>query len=149
MSQILPVNIVRSVNFLLPSGGVNPVDVTPQTLHNVRGQVVYQIISRDNNYTSELTVVGGYGLFSGDYTQNFLYVSGSSLNCTVTVPTLNQITVTTPVGDAGGRVYVLQFQPIKSTAPTIQQTSGNVIGNNTLEVRTTRYTPNLDNIPHY
>lgn len=139
----LIVNVLESVNYIKPSGGVNPVDASPQTLHNIRGQMRYTIISQDNSYTSIFDVIGGYGRYYTDPTQNFTYIGGSNVNCTVTVPVLNTIRVTTPVADAGGRVYDVVFTPIQSTAPTIEQTSGNVIGNNILEVRSTRWSPNI------
>ena len=43
--------------------------------------------------------------------------------------------IETPVADAGGRIYTMQFFPVQNFGPQIRQSSANIIGNNTLTVK--------------
>ena len=114
-----------------PVGGVNPIVASPITLKNLRGQLKIKVVSGDNDYKSILHVDGGLGGDSQfDPQKNFYFVIGSNINCTVSTPSINTIVVTTLVGDAGGRVYQLVFNPFSpGIAPTIQQLGGTAIGN--------------------
>ena len=118
-----------------PVGGSNPADLAAVRITNVRGQVAYEIISGDNSYTSSFSMEGGFGSGPNDYTRNFNLVPFSARNCVVNELANNLIEVITPVADAGGRRYVLQFFVPFSFGPTINQTTVNVLGNNTLTVR--------------
>lgn len=121
-----------------PVAGSNPADLGQVTLKNVRGQVQYTIISGDNLFTSMFKVVGGFGAWPGDWSQNWHLVRGSEVNCTVRILQENRFEITTPAADAGGRVYILNFVPLQSFGPNIRQNSVNSIGNNTLTVRTSK-----------
>ena len=63
-------NTIYSNNIISPVAGVNPVDNGYVKLPNVRGQLSISITSGDNSYTSSFDVVGGFGEFMLDYTQN-------------------------------------------------------------------------------
>jgi hypothetical protein len=117
-------------------GGINPVDLGPVELPNIRGQVTYTIISGDNLFMSMFKITGGFGEWPEDSTQNWSVPANSEVNCIVkTAPQRNRIEVTTPSLDAGGRMYIFNFVPYQSFGPNIQQTSINIIGNNTLTVK--------------
>jgi len=122
-----------------PVGGSNPADLGDVSIPNVRGQVDYTIISGDNSFTSMFKVVGGFGSWPGEWSQDWNPVNGSAVNCTILVLQKNRIQITTPVGDAGGRVYIFNFSFLQSFAPMIRQNSVNIIGNNTLTVRAIKY----------
>lgn len=109
-----------------PVAGVNPIDVGLVTLKNIRGQTRYEITSGDNNYTSSFEVSGGLGTAS--LTQNFWFVEGTNIGCTVKTPFTNTLQITTPLADAGGRVYQIIFYPYNSLPPKISKTAGNAIG---------------------
>jgi len=107
--------------------GVNPVDLSPQQLPNLRGQVQIQGTSTDNSFTWGFQVQGGIGEFPTAFSRNFAFLAGTEVNATVTVPAENLIRVETPAGDAGGRIYFFQFFSQASFGPTIQQTSANTL----------------------
>jgi len=111
-----------------PVVGVNPVDIGAYTLPNVRGQLLINGVASDSGLQWSFQAFGGFGDFPGDFTQNFFLEPGTEINCTVTQPIANLFRIVTPVGDAGGRVYDLQFYPVQSVPPTIRQTSVNIIG---------------------
>lgn len=113
--------------FEFVSGSGNPVDSGPVYLRNVRGQLTITTTDVDTGYVWKIEVNGGFGEFSSDPTQNFVLNSFGQNNCTATVLQTNRIQVTTPVGDSGGRRYILQFTPLQSIAPTIYQTSVNTL----------------------
>ena len=121
-----------------PVLGSNPADLGQVTLKNVRGQVQYIIISGDNLFTSMFKVVGGFGEWPGDWSQNWYPVPRTEVNCSIRVLQENRLEITTPAADAGGRVYILNFVPLQSFGPNIRQISVNSIGNNTLTVRTSK-----------
>jgi hypothetical protein len=137
-NQIPRIKTIKTNFIINPVAGSNPADVSPISITNVRGQVAFQITSGDNNYTSSFSVTGGFGDFPQDYTQNFYYNGSSAQNCTVNQISVNIIEVITPVADAGGRRYVLEFKPVQSIGPTIQQTTLNVLGNNSLFITMTK-----------
>ncbi len=118
-----------------PVGGNNPADLGQITVTNVRGQLSFDIISGDNQHQASFEVVGGFGDYPQDSTQNFFFSTGTNINCTVNALQVNRLEILTPVADAGGRRYILEFKPVQSIGPTIQQTSVNTIGNFTLTVR--------------
>lgn len=125
-----------NTNFIIqPVGGSNPADLGDVKLPNVRGQVTFTIISGDNLFTSSFRIVGGFGDFPSDATQDWYPVSRSETNCTIRVLQKNRIEVITPAADAGGRVYILEFKPVQSIGATIRQNSVNLIGDNSLTVR--------------
>lgn len=128
------IRTLYSNNVIPPVAGSNPVDVGYVKLPNVRGQLHVQITSGDNNYTSSYNITGGFGEFAGDYTQNWYPETFSPVGCVVTVLLTNTIQITTPVADAGGRIYIMQFFPVQGVSPQIRQTSANIIGNNNLTV---------------
>ncbi len=126
-------------NFIIsPSGGSNPIDAGPVTLPNIRGNLIFKVTSGDNGFTSELSVLGGFGEFQCDPTQNFVFQVGTNVNCTVNTLQKNRIEITTPVGDAGGRRYILQFFPFRASPANITQTSVNFIGNFPVTVNITK-----------
>lgn len=118
---------IVSVNEFKFNGTDNPVDLSPQQLSNVRGQLMIQGISADNSFTWSFQVQGGIGEFPNSYSRDVVYIGGTNVNCTVTLLTTNRMKVETPVADAGGRVYMFQFFSAESLGPTIQQTSTNVL----------------------
>lgn len=120
--------------------GVNPADLAPVNIPNIRGQIDISIISTDNNYTSTFAVVGGFGEFRDQYTQNFYFIENTNSGCTIINTSLNNFLITTPIGDAGGRTYALKFIPYQSFPPSIQQTSLNVLGAANLIVKTRKIT---------
>lgn len=137
-NSVVLVRPVTSVTTIPFAAGVNPIDLTPQSLPNQRGQLHMQGQSVDNGYTWSLDVFGGFGEFPTDFTQNFTFTTGSNINCTVTYPQTNRVVVTTPVADAGGRQYVIQFIPYQSFGPTIEQVSANTLTNDFI-MTTTKY----------
>jgi hypothetical protein len=130
-----PIRTLYSNNIISPIAGANPVDAGYVKLPNVRGQLVISITSGDNSYTSSFNIIGGFGQFSTDPSQNWYPESLSANGCVVTVPVLNTIQIETPVADAGGRIYFIQFFPVQGVGPQIRQTSANIIGNNILTVK--------------
>lgn len=124
---------IVSVKTIEPVGGSNPADLSPVSLPNMRGMVTYTIRSDDNAYETTFTVQGGYGEFSSDATREFYLVPFTS-DSGVTQMIPNRIVINTPVADAGGRVYVLNFVTAQTFGPTIAQSSVNIIGNNSLTV---------------
>lgn len=129
------INTIYSNNIISPVLGANPVDSGYVKLPNVRGQLSIVIISEDNSFTSSFNIIGGFGEYSTDYTQNWYPQTFSYINCVVTVLMMNIIQIQTPVADAGGRTYIMQFFPVLSMGPQIRQTSLNIIGNNILTVK--------------
>lgn len=129
------IRTIHSNNNIYPVGGTNPADIGYVKLPNVRGQLYIEIKSMDNSYTSSFDIVGGFGEFASDYTQNWYPETFSPFGCTVTVLFLNTIQIQTPVADAGGRTYIMQFFPVQGVGPQIRQTSANIIGNNILNVK--------------
>lgn len=127
-------NVITN-NVINPVGGSNPADLGPVRLSNIRGQVTITIISGDNSFTSMFDIVGGFGEFPDQWSQDWYPQAGTEINCTIRVLQENRIQVTTPVADAGGRVYIFEFVPLQSFGPTIRQNSVNIIGNNTLTIR--------------
>jgi hypothetical protein len=130
-----PIRTLYSNNIISPVAGVNPADSGYVKLNNTRGQINVSITSGDNSYTSSFNITGGFGKFSTDSTQNWYPETHSANGCVVTVPVLNTIRIETPIADAGGRVYFMQFFPVQGVAPQIRQTSVNIIGNNILTVK--------------
>lgn len=129
------IRTINSNNVISPVAGANPVDTVFVNLPNVRGQLFVSITSGDNLFTSSFDIVGGFGEFSTDATQNWYPETFSPVNCVVTVPLLNTIQIQTPALDAGGRTYLMNFFPIQGMGPQIKQISVNIIGNNTLTVK--------------
>lgn len=129
----------NSIKTIKPVGGSNPVDSVPVTLQNIRGQIRISVTSKDNNFTSAFNVVGGFGEFRTSPTQNFYANLNSAINCTIDNSTLNQVVITTPAADAGGREYTFIFIPYQAFPPSIERTGGAVIGNNDLDVELTYY----------
>lgn len=128
------IKTINTNNIISPVAGANPVDSGYVKLPNIRGQLFVSITSGDNSYTSSFNIIGGFGQFSTDSTQNWYPETFSPLGCTVTMAVLNTIQIQTPVADAGGRTYFIQFFPVLGVGPQIRQTSANIIGNNTLTV---------------
>ncbi len=120
-----------------PVSGANPADAGPVKLPNTRGNLIIVGTSGDNSFSWTLEVNGGHGRFPTDFTQNFFFQIGSNVNCTVITLQTNKLEITTPAGDSGGRKYILQFKPLQSVPPTVQQITGNIIGNNTLTINVT------------
>lgn len=113
---------------ILSSGGANPVDTTVITLPNVRGQVSVSIVASDTGQSSTFEVVGGFGAWPGEPTLDWYYTVNTAIGCTVTTLLKNRLQIETPVTDAGGRVYVMNFSPLAGFGPNITQTSVNVLG---------------------
>lgn len=128
-------NTIYSNNVISPIAGVNPVDGGYVDLPNIRGQLTISITSGDNSYTSSFIVTGGFGQYPNDYTINWNLNLFSAVGCTLSYPSLNIVQINTPVADAGGRTYLMQFFTAFSVGPQIRQTSPNLIGNNILTVK--------------
>lgn len=114
---------------ILSVAGVNPIDIAPVELKNVRGEVTVVIQASDDPLGTEMSFIikGGYGEWPDDYTWNW-YVETSSLKwCTVTNPVQNTflIATTAPLVLRG---YTMVFNPRIPYAPTIQRTSGVPLG---------------------
>lgn len=137
-NQVPRMRELVSNKIISPDGGINPVDIGPVDLPNIRGQVTITIISGNRLFTSMFKIVGGFGDFPSDITQDWYPVTRSEVNCTIRVVQKNLIEVITPVADTGGRIYVFAFQPNQSIGPTVHQRSVHPIGNHTLTVRLTK-----------
>lgn len=133
-NQVPRMRTIVGKKIIYPVGGSNPADLGNVELPNVRGQVKITIISGDNSFMSMFDITGGFGDWPGQYTQNWWPQPTSAVNCTIRTLQTNRIEVTTPPADAGGRVYIFNFFPYQSIAPTVRQNSVNIIGNNTLTV---------------
>jgi len=133
-----PIRTIYSNNIIAPVSGVNPVDLGYVKLPNIRGYLTITIISTDNSYKSIFEITGGWGEYATDYTQNWYPQTFSFVGCVVTVLFQNTIQIQTPVADAGGRTYIMQFFPVQSVGPQIKQSSINIIGNNNLIVKITK-----------
>jgi len=124
---------------IIASNGVsNPVDISPVALTNIRGQLTISGVASDTGIVLTFQVQGGFGEFVNDVRRNFFFQTGSNINCTVNTLAINRLEVLTPVGDAGGRRYIFQFQALSSFGPTIHQTSVNTLGAADLTVTTTK-----------
>lgn len=130
MRSIVTSNIIES------DGASNPVDISPVNLVNVRGQLVISSVASDSGIVWTLQVQGGFGEFVEEVQRNFFFQTGTNINCTVKTLAINRLEVLTDVTDDGGRRYIIQFQPLGSFGPTIQQTSINVLGAANLTVTT-------------
>ena len=119
-------NLISDKIIVNPGGG-NPVDLGQVQLPNVRGQLTFVVTDLTTNFFWSVEIQGGYGSFPGDSTQNFYGNPISAVNCSIIALQNNRLQVTTPAADSGGRVYVLQFFPVQSVGPTINQTSVNSI----------------------
>lgn len=133
-NQVPRMRTINGKKIISPVGGVNPADISDVPLPNVRGQVKVIIISGDNSFMSMFDITGGFGDFPGQYTQDWWPQPSSAVNCTIRTLQKNRIEVTTPVADAGGRMYIFNFYPYQSQSGTVRQNSVNIIGNNTLTV---------------
>ena len=122
------------IKLIEPVVGVNPVDSGPITLYGHRGRLEFTITSLDNMYSSMFLVVGGTGEDPNQPSRNYFFKNGSNTNCIVNTVAKNQIEILTDVADAGGRRYVVSFKPFGVISITIEQTSGNTIGNSVLRV---------------
>jgi len=138
--NIVPrIRTITTPDIILSDGVNNPVDISPVTLSNIRGQLTISGVASDSLVVWSLQVTGGFGEYPGVFTRDFYFIPGSNnVNATVTEPMINTIRVTTPVADAGGRVYEFQFFPSTSTAPTVRQTSVNTLGVADLTVTITK-----------
>lgn len=125
---------LRSRKPIVPSGGANPVDTQAVDLPNIRGQVSITLVASDTGHVAIFEVVGGFGEWPGQPTLDWYFSVGTSLGCTVTTLQKNRLQIETPVGDAGGRVYVMNFFPLAGFGPNITQTSVNILGAATLTV---------------
>ncbi len=123
-----------------PVGGTNPIDISSITLPNIRGRLMIVGESEDNNFQWSFQINGGYGSFPSQFSQNFVPIFKSNVNCTITEINTNIVDIETPVADAGGRVYRFTFIPLQSYSGNVRQTSGNVIGNNNFILKITKYT---------
>lgn len=132
MRTVITPDIIASVT------GTNPVDVSPVTLTNIRGQLTISGVASDTGIVWTFQVQGGFGEFVQEVRRNFFFQTGSNINCTVNTLAINRLEVLTPVGDAGGRRYIFQFQALPSFGPTIHQTSVNTLGPADLTVTTTK-----------
>ncbi len=110
------------------NGVSNPADISPVKLTNIRGQLVVSGVASDTGIVWMFQVQGGFGEFVEEVRRNFFFQTGSNINCTVNTLAINRLEVLTPVGDAGGRRYIFQFQPLDSFGPTIHQASVNTLG---------------------
>jgi hypothetical protein len=125
---------------IIESNGMsNPVDISPVKLANIRGQLTISGVASDTGIVWTFQVQGGFGEFVEEVRRNFFFQTGSNINCTVNTLAINRLEVLThKIGDAGGRRYIFQFQPLSSFGPTIHQTSMNVLGAADLTVTTTK-----------
>ncbi len=124
---------------LIASNGVsNPVDISPVNLTNIRGQLTISGVASDTGIVWTFQVQGGFGEFVEEVRRNFFFQTGTNINCTINTLAINRLEVLTPVGDAGGRRYIFQFQVLSSFGPTIHQTSVNVLNGADLTVTTTK-----------
>jgi len=142
LAQTNSLPLLRSVvgtTIFPPDGGSNVVDSAQQPLKNIRGQLVIQIVASDDptNLFCTFTVTGGFGDFPTDPTRNFYVDLGQNFNCSITTLGVNNFIVNSELSGMGGtdREYTFIFNPGLSFGPTVRQTSGNTIGNNTLTVK--------------
>lgn len=140
VNQVIPrMRRLQTNNVISSSGGINPVDVSPVTLKNMRGQLAVQGVASDTGVIWSFDIQGGFGDYLQEIQRNFYFLTGTNVNCTVNTLAVNRLEIITPVGDAGGRRYIMQFQPLPSFGPTIHQTSVNVLGAADLTVTMTKY----------
>lgn len=122
-----------------PNGGSNIIDSSQQPLKNIRGQLVVQIIASDDpiNVYCTFSITGGFGDFQTDPTRNFYVDLSQNFNCDITTLGVNNFIVSSNLNTLGGtdREYTFIFNPGLGFGPTVRQTSGNIIGNNTLTVK--------------
>lgn len=142
--QIVTNKIIHPVN------GANPVDAGLVALPNIRGQVRIALIASDDPSLGNVqafaafNVVGGFGDYPDDPTQNFHLVISSEENCIVATPAANVFVIsTTPDVSGAGlagtpRQYRMEFNSKQSFGPHIQRIAGALIGNNILTVRMTK-----------
>ncbi len=137
--QVIPrMRAVVTPDIISSNGVSNPVDISPVTLTNIRGQLTISGSYSDSVFRWTFQVQGGFGEFVEDVRRNFFFQTGTNINCTVRTLSINRLEVLTPVGDAGGRRYIFQFQPLNSFGPTVHQTSVNVLGAADLTVTITK-----------
>ncbi len=137
--QVIPrMRTVITPDIIASNGVSNPVDISPVTLTNIRGQLTISGVATDSGLIWAFQVRGGFGEFVEEVIRNFFFQTGTNINCTVSTLAINRLQVITPAGDAGGRRYIFQFQPLSSFGPTIHQASVNVLGAADLTVTTTK-----------
>lgn len=129
---------VTTPDIIASVAGTNPVDISPVNLTNIRGQLMIFGVASDTGIVWIFQVQGGFGEFVEGVRRNYFFQTGSNFNCTVNTLAINRLEVLTPAGDAGGRRYIFQFQPLDSFGPTIHQTSVNVLNGADLTVTTTK-----------
>lgn len=132
---------IVSTDKILSVMGVNPVDSTAIKLKNVRGRLYITIHASDDPVGTRamFEINGGYGQWPDDYTWNW-YISTPSLElCTVEQLVQNVFKITT-LAPLVIREYTMTFNPRMGFdyGPTIQRTSGALLGASDLEVYITK-----------
>ena len=141
-STIVPRIVPRPVSLTIePDGGSNPINGSAVAIQDARGDPInYILVSKDNDFMCSFELVGGYGRWPEDQTNNFFFRRKTNVNCTVTTTSQNVFEIVTPASDAGGRTYELRlYRTGAKVPPTIEQTAGAVIGNNDFVVRTVTF----------
>ncbi len=127
---------LTSNTIIRSDGGTNLVDTEHVPIANLRGQLIVKIMASDDptNVYASFNIFGGFGEFPSDSTQNWQFVAGSEVNCTVEIPVQNQFLVSTVIPGGLDREYDFIFKPVKSAPGSVQQTSANSIGANDLTI---------------
>lgn len=137
IQQIVPpFRRIRTPNLIAAVAGVNPVDSGPIALSNVRGQLEITGTSADNGFSWSFEINGGLGNFTSPQLNNWFFVQGTNVNCTVTQTINNVIEIITDAPD--NRTYEMVFSPYASVPYTIEKTAGVNLTDN-LTVTTTTY----------
>ena len=140
INQIIPrIRSLVTSDIIYSVAGSNPVDISFVKLTNIRGQLSMSGVASDTGIVWAFQVQGGAdGDYASDTSRNYYFITGTNTNCTVNTLYTNRLEILTPIADAGGRRYIIDFVPLASFGPSINQTSINVLGAANLTVTTTK-----------
>jgi hypothetical protein len=124
---IYPVYVPRTISNTIAGASLG----TPQKFTMAKGYVVLSFTDSFTGYVFSFALTGGYNPPYLLPTANsaLFAIPATAIGCTVTPLAYNPgvsttVQVVTPIGDSGGRTYLLTFFVTPGILPTIQLTGG-------------------------
>ena len=134
----------ESITIIVKPVGPNPVEVAPVNFKKIAGRQWIKVRDDTTLFEWILDVEGGFSSDSNSYSlANYFANTTSPFNvniATISSSTTGVITITTPVGDSGGRTYRFIFSKFATVAPTIFKTGGAALAGN-LTVKNIDFVP--------
>jgi len=123
----------RQANEMTLSTTISNTDVegAGDTFIHPRGTIEIVVIDLTTSYEFSFKVEGSCKTIDMLSPKNYFIVPGFNKGiATATLTDVNEITITTPAADSGGRTYVFTFNIIFNNPCTIQKTAGGALGGN-------------------